>query len=900
MRPPSTLFVQLLLLLSTAAHASGAPVPVVDPSVERAIQQDAASQARADLRARLERHPYFSRVPWELVTDGGRLAFVVQAPRLPDPEYAGRIARRVQLALQDTVAQFEVQRARPFGLERAEDHALTPVVLLPTKGAVADYERRAELDNCAGSPYRYDRALAAPVLYVEEGAARGSSDTLRQHATGPLVLGLLQAYRGERTDPVRWYAQGLAVHLARQTRTETGTLRAQPLEEVHRARLRTTLEGNRGGLLLHALGDLDAIQSWGSLWRIVAQRAQRAGLPQPQGFEVWGSYGRQCLALVTFLETEDHREGFRSYTAGVLQGRTSVGHLAEALGMTGVEELDQAFRGWLGEQLGQAVPRLGSAAVSAAASTAVSTAGEARPIVAGSGGSAQAPESERAAEAVPAGANDVGATALDPRSLGAFGLDAELDLAAATALAARGRYDEARALLLERAAAPASEEESGALDEDAFALEETLGWFEDWIRLRDAFLAARIADGESIRFERDGERVRARLLEREAGVLTLKIGSREEQLPLSELDGAPLALAIPSKEARTLLDGGGWIRGIPLALAGHERAARTLRAGEGASRDLLTATEETLPARRARGARALLLQDLSALELPLSEADALHALERLADVGPQLADDPVLAGRVEAARSLATAAARVELAAGGLGLLMNGEVDSQPPLTPDGPERVRARWSLRDGTQAADLAYTEVLEWRLSKGAQPSLPREQWGQGLQRKGFAVRGRGQYALPIPLLPPVEIRLRYRSELDTSNSSSYSMAGLGFLHPDGKDFILAYDAFYMEVAQGGRIAQYEVPSPPQKFFNSDYELRVEYDGKTVRHYLDEALLDEQPLLDFPRAGGLAPFLVASTDSRVVFTSVEVTGVLGEVAGSAAARDWVERRVAALFGE
>ena len=870
---PASLLALVLALLSS--------VPLAGPTQT----EDTRMRARAALNEKLRTHRYFRDVEFELVPGGDGLVFVVQAPLKPDPAYAARIAKRLELAMQPTIRHFEARFTRPFGLRRAEAHPITPVLVLPTRGAMADYDRRTTLEACTGTAFQFDRELAAPVFH-EEGVGKGAADQLRRAVAGPTALAWIQAYRGGRSSSYRWLPQGLAAYLANHTLDEGGRLVPGALSAKVLTGLKGLVTSGRADVVLHSVNELAGMQSWSYLHDSTMQRAERAGVATPKNTEVWVAYGRECLAFVTYLDGARSQSAWAATVADALQGNGDLATLLEHFEVDTSARLDEEFRGWLGARLGVKVPPFDATGPGVAAAV---------PGASGSGPDATG-DAASAAEGLAADASAPAATAtladLDVR-----GVTAELDRATALALAAEGRMDEAAALLAEAAE---------RFPDDPL-LAPTAAWIERWTSLRDAFLAQCFQSGETVRLTLGEEKWRGKLLGREGAELRVDPSGGDEMLvPLARFDGVPIALALSRKEAEALQADGAWVRGIPLAFAGHERAKRTLRGAGVEAEELLEASEGEFEALRSRGRYASRLNDLARAEIGSDAAAVTDQLELLGEVALRMGVDPVLATRREPARAVARALLARQLAELGSAALTKGRVESlggaEGGTDPSGGRRVRVRWDLRDESQAADLAVFEGLDWRWRAGTIVTLAQSVWKHAVRRTGLHVRGYRVFLAPVEVSNPVRVSMRFRALRTDNAPTTYVVFGVGLTSADGMDHVTAFGANSMEAAHRRRTEALPSDAPIPIQFDTDHEYALTFDGLTATHALDGVVIARGDFDGMLPLDGAAwrPFLMAATDCELVVQGFEVEGTEGDVATGPLATSWVEARLLELFGE
>jgi len=679
----------------------------------RGLESDPVSRHLFRLEQQLKKHSQLSRVKYTLVRDASPYAFFVHSSPQRDPGVVPGMLEKLLPWLREVEATFGASYAQPLGLKPSTASPCHTFAILPTRELYSDYLRMVKERGRAEGLAHYDSDLRLIVTWgsLEEP---GSLDGKRWAILHELVNALQHRYcEGPGKLRPLWFVEGHAQYLTAGKLENLVDLSRRELDREHLKHfvdlVQKPAEGALHASLLRELVGVDG-SGYG---KVIEASRQRLGKPlkteaEARSFDLASTraFDAQSYLLMHFVHhgmDGKHRQAFLQYFREVVKGEHGWNVFLKAFGKDPEGEflsyLKEAYeKHWPGVLGADAlkIPRKPKAPPASAASK---TRGDPR--------KASRPRD------------------FDPKLLALSGEEWEAKLAAALELGRTSRLDEAGAAL--RALKSSLEVEKASKETASPRVIREIQRIEEVVKLRNAFLAG-ASEKQSV-LEVGAARGRVAELDRERGIIRLKVGNSVKELPLVALTLENLRKCA---DAAGLLKGvGSWPGAYLLALQGQP-AARVLDSPHlrdkqsTPARELRQDVQDGFERLVAQGEAALALDELSRGKPARGEerADALTVVERVKDVVARHGAEPVVQKRRELLRKYAEA-------------LLHGAFDSSDV------ECLGIHGALEqlDGGRIR-LSYS----FDLAEEADDFLPRNDYLDGMRRELVAQGGVGAIQAP----------------------------------------------------------------------------------------------------------------------------------------------------------
>ncbi len=630
------------------------------------LESDPAELWSWNLRRRLLRHRYFSKISWTLERPAPGFVLVVQRPAKDDPKYIERLAALYIPSATKTFAQFEKEILTPTGLQRRSSHELTAIAVLASQGDLDNFRKFVNDPTGYTSATAYDYELQLTVA-CQDPFTEVSPGVQQAAMNYQLIKALQHAYLavpGNRPASIGLY-EGLAMYYG-SLRDDKATPKAESagwlLDAVNAAETRE--------LLLLPLDQWLQISSWQDYAGQVAKRAEAAQQPVPEGNQIGRAYVAQCERWPHFLmQAADgrYRLPFLTFAGSALRGKGKAADLQSAFPGMDLRAVSREFLLAMCTEAAKRNPKtkFDPKAIESMFSAAVNI--DAGPIVVG-------PQvEEQVAEFAPqALAPDAG----DVQAVHALALSRarEGDFA--------GALDELRGAL------------AGAVSPAKERIERELMRLEQLNELRNGWLRAQIAAKGRIKVAVRGREFSAPVVALDNGLVRLgENGGGVGSVALREVVWQEAVKAATKTEHQG--SARPWTRAFGLLLAGDERWEKQLKSRD-AEVEALAKDAPSYAALKATSEVARSLYLLSRNPIPRTSAEIdqrLGEVKRLLNI---YGTDPLLKRRIDLLRQYATACIVERMRSLPMGAGLHGK------LTDLGDGRVRIEYSFDSDPEVAD------------------------------------------------------------------------------------------------------------------------------------------------------------------------------------------------------
>lgn len=621
------------------------------------LESDPAELWSWNLRRRLLRHRYFSKISWTLERPAPGFVLVVQRPAKDDPKYIERLAALYIPSASTTFAQFEKEILTPTGLQRRKGHELTAIAVLASQGDLDNFRKFVNDPTGYTSATAYDYELQLTVA-CQDPFTEVSPPVQQAAMNYQLIKALQHAYLavpGNRPASIGLY-EGLAMYY--------GSLRegkATPKPESAGWLLDAVNAAETRELLLLPLDQWMQISSWQDYAGLVAKRAEAAQQPVPEGNQIGRAYMAQCERWPHFLmQAADgrYRLPFLTFAGSALRGKGKAADLQTAFPGIDPRAVSREF---LLAMCAEAAKRNPKAKFDPKAIESMFPAPvhiDAGPVVEGPQVEEQVAEFAPQALAPEAGdVQAVHALALSRAREGDF----------------TGALDELRGVLV-GAVSPAKER-----------LERELLRLEQLHELRNGWLRAQIAAKGRIKVAVRGKEFFAPIVAIDNGLVRLgENGGGVGSVALREVvwQEAVKAATKPEQQGNARP----WTRAFGLLLAGDERWEKQLKSRD-AEVEALVKDAPSYAALKATSEVARSLYLLSRNPIPRTSAEIDQRLGEVKRLLNTYGTDPLLQRRIDLLRQYATACLLERLRSTPTGVGLHGK------LTDLGDGRVRIEYS---------------------------------------------------------------------------------------------------------------------------------------------------------------------------------------------------------------
>lgn len=906
--PFETYVAQAGAALDAAAHARlkdqwAKDCAAVDAKVATLAQDPSAAQ-RYVLERRLEKHPYFSKIAYELhlreAAGAPAWLLVLQKPAKEDPALVTRTSDVIAPVIAKLAQVVDERVVKPLGLARRKDAPLCVAVVLATPGDYDNYARASREQSEAYGTCSFDRALGTVVGRNDPFSAKWS---LLQD--GNFVRVLARAELEAHTDLVPgrrlpWFlSDGLASYLTYTPQSKLDELGKPWLPPLYLRELVDAAQDDALRPALLPLAELLALTGPGSLWTAVQGRAKKLSV---DAFQDWRPVGTAFASqghLWTYFAFDGGdarmREAWRGVLTRAFTGLAPIDGVKSALGAD-APQVDALFWRWVFQKADKSL-----------AGVSVDTSNAER-VVESFGANPPKPQPKTAGSSTAAGSAPA-AKPEPPVELGLFALredEHDAQLGRALALGRTGDLDGACAKLEELAKKP--------LDDTTRArVSASIERLRGAITLRAAWLEALRSKGAKMPLTRDGKKLLFTIarVEKDKIVFTEPKNGISE-LPLSAIDPVELAKEVDQKEERG--EAPAVARPFLYALCGDARWEKLAKDDDPAQKALRADATSWMPA-VLRAARAADELDALALAGKPAGAEALRAaIERIERIERELASEELVVAREPLLQRFAreVLAAQVQLVPPQDVLCCKSEAL--------GDGRVRLTWLFDDPRELDDVAsvpdYEKLVRTWLEEDLRPppaAAPAEgapadkeaapaapavpPTGTCAIEKGDLVLSGGvarRVGAPIRAPFTLKVKRRWEERVDgLVPNGSFAMRFCDdlqnrFLEIGGSGRLLVFD--------GSRGASKEYPGTGDWSFvyGATDEWTITHDGTDVRWSRNGEERGKASCAGMK--SGWIVFLVTSLKTTCI-ESLEIEGAL-DAGGLAPAREaWIERRMREL---
>lgn len=671
-----------------------------------------------NLKRRLQRHRYFSKIDWSLERPAPGFVLVVQRPAKSDPSYLDKLNQLYIPAASRLIETFEREIVKPTGLMRRPGHEMNAIAVLATQGDMDNFRKFVQDPTGYTTATAYDYELQLTVGFQDPFS---EAKPLVQQTTMlyQLTKGLQHAYlgvSGNRPASIGVY-EGLAMYLGA---FENGQprLRSEPLGWIADA----VQDAANNELLLLPLDAWLATPSWEAYREGVVERARSLGRPTPESAALGRAYLAQCEAWPHYLmysNAERYRAQFLAFIASSLRGKSSLQDVQSAFASFDLPMLSREF---LRDACAQAVQRNPKRKHDPQRID-----GLFMPKAAIAGG----PDPQVSEQPVPLQAT---VAAFSPQQLAPEANDDHSAHALALQRAVEGDFDGALQDLAQIAPAAAERQARIALERERLNA---------WIALRSGFLQYQVANKGRVKLSLRGKEFLAPLLAVED--TKLRLGENSGGVMVADLkDLVPLDWVRAALKPEQQGSAPAWARAYALLVLGDERWSKQLKEESAQAAALRQdANQYAELAQTALVARELFV--LSKQALPRSEAEANARLESIRKLLSKHLRNQLLMRRIEALRQLAITCyverQRAQPAGSGL----------KAPIEKLADGRVRLVYDFDKADEWEDWSAVAEAELPMpfEKGSKP-------GSYTVRKGAIVStGSSYYRLRIGFVGPVKV-------------------------------------------------------------------------------------------------------------------------------------------------
>ncbi len=879
------------------------------------LSNDPKAAERYVLERRLEKHPYFSKIAYEVrvcepaagpsatgatgVTPAWLL--VLQKPAKEDATFATKIVDVVTPVMTKLTQVVDERLAKPFALARRADKPLCIVVVLATPGDFENYQRATRDGDDVLGNVAFDARLGAVVGRHDPFSAKWSllqgGEFVRL-----LAMELVELYTdlpaGRRLP--KFQRVGMASLL---TTTPQGKLEELGKSWLPPTMLRDLIDAAQDEELRPVLlpfKTLSSLRSAPQLAQVVDARAKLLGVDTPEW--KWIDVGARVQAHMWayFMQESGDaslRDAWLRAYARSCSGIDLLDALKDALGGDPqmVAGLDARFWTWVFKR-----------ADGALAGVSVDTSNAERVV------ESFAANPPKATKTTPAAAGSAGPAAkgpapkpeppFDPASLAPRADEHDARIGAALLLARAGDLDGARAALDTLA-------KSELPPEPRARVASSLERIDGAIRLRAAWLEALRSKGAKLPLMRDGKKVLFTIARVEGGkIVFAEAKNGISELPLSAIDPVELAKEADQKDERG--DAPAVARPFLYALAGDARYEKLAKDDDPASKALRTDATTWMPLalRSARAAEALDL--LAKSGNPADVEQGAAALARIEALMREYADDALVVARRDGLRRLA----KDVLTAQSARLAPQEFLAAKSEALGDG--RVRLTWSFDDPRELADTApvtayETSAIEWMKKNGrgqapapaegeaaapAEPPPPLPAPTFAIEKGDLVMSGGLSRRVGLPFKAPftVKIRVRWEDRIDDlTPTGSFAISVCddldnGLIKLGGSGTMFVWDS------QRGATKTIEASGDWTFHYGAADEWTLTHDGKEIHWARNGDERGKAPV------GGLKSGWMVLTihslktmciETLVVEAALETKGL------EEARRTWVEQKLAAL---
>lgn len=871
------------------------------------LSNDPKAAERYVLERRLEKHPYFSKIAYEVRVcepAAGAAAtpawlLVLQKPAKEDPTFATKIVDVVTPVLTKLTQVVDERLAKPFALARRADKPLCIVAVLATPGDFENYQRATRDGDDVLGNVAFDAHLGAVVGRHDPFSAKWSllqgGEFVRQ-----LAMELVELHcdlpAGRRLP--KFQRVGMASLL---TTTPQGKLDELGKPWLPPTMLRDLVDAAQSEALrpvLLPLKTLSSLRSAPQLAQVVDARAKLLGVETPEW--KWIDVGARVqghMWAYFMQESGDAalRDAWLRAYARSCHGIDLLDALKEALGGdAAVAGLDARFWTWVFKR-----------ADGALAGVSVDTSNAERVVESFSANPPKATKPAAEASSTPGSAAKGPAPKpeppFDPSSLAPRADEHDARIGAALLLARAGDLDGARAALdaLAKTELPA---------EPRARVASSLECVDGAIRLRAAWLESLRAKGAKLPIVRDGKKVLFTIARIEGGkIVFAEAKNGISELPLSAIDPVELAKEADQKEERG--DAPAVARPFLYALAGDARYEKLAKDDDPSSKALRTDATTWMPIalRSARAAEAL--DALAKAGKPADAEQGAAALARVEALMREFADDGLVAARRDGLRRLA----KDVLTAQSARLAPQEFLAAKSEALGDG--RVRLTWTFDDPRELADTApvvdYEKAAaEWmkKNARGkapaaegdaaapAEPEVPLPAPTFAIEKGDLVMSGGLSRRVGLPFKAPFTVKVRVRwedriDELTPTGSFAISVCDdldNGLIKLGGSGTVFVWDS------QRGATKTIDASGDWTFNYGAADEWTLTHDGKEIHWARNGDERGKAPV------GGLKSGWLVLTIHSLKTMCVEtlvVEGTLETKGLDDARRAWVERKLTAL---